>query len=258
MPRFFVSRESIDKEKGEIVLTGENAHHISTSLRMKPLDRLTVCDGERNEYDCVIASFDRENVRAKIEERHESASEPPFFATIYQGLPKGDKIDAIIQKSVECGASALVTFESEFCVAREKSESRDRKLDRRRKIALEAAKQCGRGLVPEVLPTVGFAEAVRAASKADLPLFCYEGDGTLPLKTLVRTRLSKNEKQGNVRADAGLTVSVVIGSEGGFSAREAEFAKENGMLMTGLGKRILRTETVSEFVLAALVYELEM
>lgn len=225
---------------------------------MKPLDRLTVCDGERNEYDCVVTSFDRESVRVRIEEKRESTSEPPFFATIYQGLPKGDKLDAIIQKSVECGAGALVTFESEFCIAREKSESRDRKLDRRRKIALEAAKQCGRGLVPEILPTVVFDEAVCDASKADIPLFCYEGEGTVSLKKLLRTRMSELKKQNIAHAGARPTVSVMIGPEGGFSAHEARFAEENGMLMTGLGKRILRTETVSEFVLAVLAYELEM
>lgn len=254
MPKFFVPKENFDTAHGTLSIEGEAAWHISRSLRMATGDRITVSDGIDTEYDCVIVGFDNGAVNCKIESSRPFDTEPPFKARIYQALPKGDKLDMIIQKSTECGASYIGTFESEFCVAREKSESAAKKLERRRRIAYEAAKQCGRGVVPEVLPTVDFKSAVLEAAKSDIPVFCYEGDGTVPLAELLRTR------RKTVCTDKGHRpeISVVIGSEGGFSSEEAKFAKENGMLMAGLGARILRTETVAGFVLACLVYEFEL
>ena len=158
----------------------------------------------------------------------------------------------MIQKSTECGARSITTFESEFCIAKEKEDSAERKLERRRRIALEAAKQCGRGRVPGIYPTVDFKTAVSEAARADIPLFCYEGDGTVPLGELLRER----KKELNARGIP--EISVIIGSEGGFSPEEAKYAKENGMLMAGLGARILRSETVAGFVLSCLVYEFEL
>ena len=183
-----------------------------------------------------------------------SLAEPPFKAHIYQGLPKGDKLDTVIQKSVECGASAITAFESEFCIVKVKADSEKNKLDRRRRIAAEAAKQSGRGLLPEVDPTVSFDEMLKRASKADLRLFCYEAEGTEPIGRLIHGKLGEiSEKKG-----AKPTVAIVVGPEGGFSAEEAEKARAAGFLMCGLGKRILRTETASTFALACLVYESEL
>ncbi len=253
MPRFFVNENSIDLSGGVIVIEGEDAKHISRSLRMAVGDTVTVCDGKSAEYSCELVRFETDRVFCSIKNACALATEPPFRATIYQALPKGDKLDTIIQKSTECGASALVTFESEFCVAREKAESAQRKLERRRRISLEAAKQCGRGIIPEILPTVDFQDAILRASKADIPIFCFEGEGTMPLGRLLCEQRYKLMQQKN-----NLDISVVIGSEGGFSPEEAKFAKENGMLMAGLGSRILRSETVAGFVLACLVYEFEL
>ncbi|MBR4295929.1 MAG: 16S rRNA (uracil(1498)-N(3))-methyltransferase [Clostridia bacterium] len=252
MPRFFVSKEDFDFEKGKVVIVGEDARHISFSLRKAVGDRITVSNGVDAEYDCVLESFDGDRVVCGIESEKVLETEPPFIAKIYQALPKGDKLDTIIQKSTECGASDILPFESEFCIAKEKSDSAGRKLERRRRIAEEAAKQCGRGKIPEVHPTVDFKTAVREASKADIPIFCYEGEGTLPLSELL---CSEIKKLGDKKLPE---ISVIIGSEGGFSPEEANFAKENGMLMAGLGRRILRCETVAGFVLACLVYELEL
>lgn len=252
MPRFFLPGESIDEDAGVLVIDGENAHHISRSLRMTVGNTLTVCDGESAEYECEITAFESDKVYCKIKSAGPLSTEPPFSARIYQALPKGDKLDTVIQKSTECGAYSIATFESEFCIAREKEGSADRKLERRRRIALEAAKQCGRGRVPEIFPTVDFKTAVKEASEADIPLFCYEGEGTLPLGELLR------EKRKELGADKIPEISVIIGSEGGFSPEEAKYAKENGMLMAGLGARILRSETVAGFVLSCLVYEFEL
>ncbi len=253
MPRFFVPKSSIDASSGKAVLGGDDARHISRSLRMAVGDNLTLCDGEESEYSCIISGFSSDTVSLEIKEILPISTEPPYRAVIYQALPKGDKLDTIIQKSTECGAAAVCTFESEFCIAKEKDSSIDRKLDRRRRIALEAAKQCGRGKIPEIIQTADFKTAVKMASEADIPIFCYEGEGTASIGQLLRR---EHEKLG--KKDKIPEISIVIGSEGGFSSEEAKFAKENGMLMAGLGKRILRAETVAGFVLACLAYELEL
>lgn len=255
MPRFFVQLDKIDFEHNTVLIEGEDAHHISRSLRMAKGESLTVCDMQGREYDCTIRDFcDDSSVTAEITACSDCKSEPPYEATVYQGLPKGDKLDTVIQKSVECGAFAVRTFESSRCIAKEKSESGDKKLARRKKIALEAAKQSGRGRVPEILPTVSFKEAVEEAAKADIPLFCYEDEHTVSLRAALKNGLKKAKDAGVVKP----TVSVMIGSEGGFSPEEAVYARKQGMLTVGLGPRILRTETAPAFTLGCLAYEIEM
>ncbi len=243
MPRFFVRRDAI--EEGVICLTGEDAHHVARSLRMAVGDRVTVCDMQGNEYDCRILSFEEaRRVLLEICSVQAPQNEPPCRITLFQALPKGDKLETVIQKAVECGASVIVPFESEHCVVRVKPEAEERKTDRRRRIAAEAAKQCGRSLLPDVLPTVGFEEMLRRARESDLALFCYEGDGTEPLGVVLR-------RYGTQLAE-GCSVSIIVGSEGGFSVREAEEIKKEGMIPVGLGRRILRTETAPIFVLSCL------
>lgn len=255
MPRFFVQLDKIDLVHKTVQIEGEDAHHISRSLRMAKGERITVCDMQGREYDCAIRDFCEDRiVTAQISSFFDCTSEPPYEATVYQGLPKGDKLDAIIQKSVECGAFAVRTFQSSRCIARERSETGDKKLLRRKKIALEAAKQSGRGRVPEILPTLSFKEAVDEAAKADIPLFCYEDEHTLSLRAALKSRLGKIKTAEGINP----TVSIVIGSEGGFSSDEARYARDKGMLTVGLGSRILRTETAPVFVLGCLAYEMEM
>jgi len=233
---------------------GDDAHHISRSLRMAKGDRLVVCDMQKIEYDCVLEEFLPDRVIARISQKRQCDTEPPFCATLYQALPKGEKLDAIIQKSVECGIDSIVTFNSERCIAKEKGDE-ENKLKRRNRIAEEAAKQSGRGIIPEVMPTVSFARMLELSAGADVPLFCYEGDGTRSLKEVLCERKAELAK---IEAQRELTVSLVIGSEGGFSLAEVEKARGAGLIPVGLGSRILRTETASSFVLGCLVYELEM
>ena len=250
MPRFFVRKDSIEQDI--VRISGDDAHHIARSLRMAVGETITVCDMQKTEYLCELIAFDEDDeVRARILSQKAMNTEPPFLANLYQALPKGDKLDSVIQKAVECGVYSVTPFESERCVVRIKKEQEDKKTERRQRIATEAAKQCGRGCIPTVEPSCSFAEALQRASHADLPIFCYEGDGTLPLKTLLREP---------IRALGGKipTISIVVGSEGGFSLKEAAMAKDMGFLMAGLGQRILRTETAAAFVLGALVYELEL
>ncbi len=254
MPRFFVPSDQIDIEANSISIKGDDAHHISRSLRMAAGEHITVCDMRGTEYYCVLDAFSPEAVTAKILSSSSTNSEPPFDFHLYQALPKGDKLDAIIQKSVECGASSITTFESDRCIARERDGKTERKLERRQKIALEAAKQCGRGIVPVVYSGADFKEAIDRAKTADVPVFCYEGDGTESLKLLIKKRIAELSAAPCKK----ISISAVVGSEGGFSKAEADYARENGMLMAGLGGRILRTETVSSFVLGCIVYELEL
>lgn len=245
MPRFFVRQDRISN--GEISIIGEDAHHIARSLRMAVGDTLTVCDMQGSEYQCEIASFnDDKEVVARILSEKRSENEPKAFITLFQALPKGDKLDTIIQKSVECGVSRIVPFQSERCVVKIKNESEQKKRERRQRISEEAAKQCGRSLIPEISDSISFKEAILMASDSELVLFCYEGDGTKPLGEILKEVYRDD-------GESPRSIAVFIGSEGGFSLNEVELAKSNGAVLTGLGKRILRTETASGFILACLV-----
>ena len=246
MPRFFIRSERITNNTISII--GEDAHHIARSLRMAIGDSITVCDMQGNEYSCTVKSFDEDReVVAEIVSTKHSQNEPKLFIRLFQALPKGDKLDTIIQKAVECGASQIVPFQSERCVVKIKNDSEDRKNQRRQKISEEAAKQCGRSLIPEITNALSFDDALKLAAESELFLFCYEGDGTVPLGKILR---EYNEFPKNI--------SIMIGSEGGFSQNEVERAKNNGAVLTGLGNRILRTETASGFVLACLVCASEL
>lgn len=249
MPRFFVRQDAV--REGQICLTGEDAHHIARSLRMAVGDALTVCDMQGNEYDCRIEAFlgDRE-VTARIIEAHKPQNEPPCYIRLFQALPKGDKLETVIQKAVECGVSEIIPFESERCVVRVKPEAEARKTERRQRIAEEAAKQCGRSALPTISETVKFSDMLRLAKESELCLFCYEGEGTDPLGQVLREKRTILER--------GCRISVIVGSEGGFSIPEADAIRGEGMIAVGLGRRILRTETAPIFILSCLCYATEL
>lgn len=246
MPRFFVP--SLQIAEHTVTILGDDAHHISRSLRMAVGEHITVSDSAGTEYDCRLTAFLPDRVQAEIVSARQQDTEPPYCITLYQALPKGDKLDSVIQKSVECGVARIVPFESERCIVRAKPEAEDKKCERRRRIAQEAAKQCGRGIVPLVEKTVDFAEMLRRAATADLALFCFEGEGTQPISRILATG----------ELPHGAEIALVIGSEGGFSLSEAEQARGAGLLMTGLGKRILRTETAPIFALACISVAFEL
>ena len=249
MPRFFVRQNAIEDQT--IRLVGEDAHHIARSLRMAVGDSLTVCDMQGNEYSCRIGSFfEDKEVTVEIVDVLKPQNEPPCRIRLFQALPKGDKLETVIQKAVECGASEIVPFESERCVVRVKPEAEARKTERRQKIAEEAAKQCGRSALPTVSETVRFSDMLSMASESELCLFCYEGEGTEPLGEIL--------KGNRALLEGGCRISVIIGSEGGFSIPEAEAIRSAGMRVVGLGKRILRTETAPIFVLYCLCYATEL
>ena len=246
MPRFFIRQNQIEENK--IRILGDDAHHISRSLRMAVGESITVCDMQGIEYDCRLVEFNEEDVVAEIISQKASENEPTCIVKLYQALPKGDKLDTVIQKAVECGVSEITPFESERCIVRIKPEAEEKKTARRARISEEAAKQCGRSVIPEVRASVSFDEMLERASQCNVVFFCYEGDGTKPLGTLLPLL-------DEFKAIKGVypTVAVVVGSEGGFSLAEVEKARNKGFLLTGLGKRILRTETAPLFILSSIV-----
>ncbi|MGM9681642.1 MAG: 16S rRNA (uracil(1498)-N(3))-methyltransferase [Eubacteriales bacterium] len=243
MPRFFLSADRLSENP--VVIDGEDARHISLSLRMAVGDPLILSDGQGKEYHCVIVSMDKKTVCARVEQVLPCESEPPCKITLYQCLAKGEKMDTIIQKAVEYGVTAIVPVESERCVAKLPSDSADRKLMRWQKISDEAAGQCGRGILPTVGRPMSYDDAVRAAASSRLAFLCYEGEGTVPLPHLLS-------------GDCPETLSFLVGPEGGISKDEVQKAVSAGLHLCGLGKRILRTESASGFVLAAISARWEM
>ena len=248
MPRFFVKASQIgvrDDGRKTVLIIGDDATHITKSLRMKEGESVCVCDMARREYDCSVASVGEE-VLLLVEYERDCDTEPPYFATLYQALVKGDKFDTVVQKAVECGVSRIVPYISERCVVRLNKKECEKKRLRWQRIAAEAAKQCGRGIIPEVSGLLTFDEMVNEAADCDIPLFCYEAEEGRSVCDI----LKNSEKRD--------TVSIIIGSEGGFSVSEAEKARSAGLSSIGLGKRILRTETASGFALACISYEFEL
>lgn len=248
MGRFFVPDECID---GAFVrITGEAAWHIARALRTAAGEHITVADMHGGVYDCVTQSISDALVEARILSSGHENTEPPYRAHVYQALPKGEKFDTVVQKAVELGAFSVTPFISSRCVCRPDAASLAKKCARWEKISESAAKQCGRAVIPHIGSPMTFEEVIKAAAGADIPVFCYEGDGT---KSLYQ-RLSEYRNNTAVKTP---DIAVIIGSEGGFSPGEAAAAASAGLEPTGLGKRILRTETASGFVLSCLSYELE-
>jgi len=244
MPRFFVEPSAVDTAAGNVVITGDDARHIARSLRMATGEKITVCDGTGSLYLCVLDSIRDERVEASVVSSGSCTAEPPYKATVYQALVKGDRADTVVQKAVEYGACRIVFFESSRCIMRSNGAD-DKKLARYRRIAHEAAMQSGRGIVPQILGPVSFDEALKLASSAELGLFCYEDE--------------KKKKLGELFPDSCPgDVAIVIGPEGGFSPAEASAASGAGVTCISLGDRILRTESAAPFVLAALSLKYEL
>ncbi len=244
MPRFFVSSENI--EQSSVCITGDDAWHIARSLRMAVGESITVCDMEGNVYECALIKITDDLVTARIDKSYAAETESPVRVTLYQALPKGDKMDFIVQKSVEEGVYAIVPFFSERCVSRPDAKSLEKKCARWQRIALEAAKQCGRGIIPKICKPLDFSQMLAEAAKASLGCFCYEGEGTESIKSILSNARDVSD------------ISLIVGSEGGFSPKEAAAAGDSGLCMTALGSRILRAESAPGFALACISYQFEL
>ena len=244
MPRFFVP--SVNFTDDEVRITGDDAHHIARSLRMAEGDTVTVCDMHGTEHECKLTRIRDEECVCEIVSSKPGESEPPVRITLYMAYPKADKLEYIVQKAVELGAAEIVPFESERCIKRPAPEKAEKNTARLQRIASEAAKQCGRSILPTVTQPVSFSEALRRAGECDLKIFCYEGDGTRSLKSIL-------EESHDVK-----TVSVIVGCEGGFSGKESAMAADADFAMANLGSRILRCETAPSFALSSLIYYFEL
>ena len=238
MPRFFIDKQEITD--GVITLTGEDASHIAQSLRMAVGEHLTLCDGEGCDYEGELVTLSREEVTVKVLSSQSSESEPAYPVRLYQCLPKGDKLETVIQKAVECGVYEIVPVQSSRCIVKMKPEDVKKKLVRYNRIAEEAAKQSGRGVIPTVRAPLSYKEAVRELAVCGLSFICYENESGMTISSALRA------------VEVPASVGFLVGPEGGLSADEVAFAKENGVASLSLGKRILRTETAAPFVLAIL------
>lgn len=257
MARFFLPREAMDLASGVIPITGDDAHHIAFSLRMAVGDALTVCDMQKTEYACTITDIKPDLVLLRIDEVRENSTELPLEIVLYQSLPKGDKMDTIVQKAVELGVTTVIPVAGARCIVKLDEKNAQKKIARWQKIAEEAAKQCGRGIIPQIGMPISFAAAIEAGRKTDLPLFCYEGDGTVSLKTVL-----EDAKQRIAAQDASdgkmLSAAIYIGPEGGYDTKEVALARDAGFPSVNLGRRILRCETASGFVLSCMTYAFEL
>lgn len=241
MPKFFFNKNDISR--GQVQLFGEDEKHIKTVLRAREGEELTLCDGEGMDYQCRIVSLER-GVLLDILSKEVCETEPKTKITLYQGLPKADKMELIIQKCVELGVDRIVAVSTERAIVKlDKKESK--KLERWQKIAEAAAKQSGRGKIPEIGQKVlKFKEAVAEAKGLDGAIIPYEKEQETGIRQFVQ-------------GFRGESIGVFIGPEGGFAEEEIALAQENGITPITLGKRILRTETAGMTTAAILLYELD-
>lgn len=244
MRRFFTEPQSISGGIAEIF---EDSRHIEKVLRMSCGDNIIVFDGSGMEYTAELISIEKNFCKAKILETNKSLSEPETKITLFQGLPKSGKMETIIQKAVELGVYEIVPVIMERCVTKiANQEAGIEKAKRWNKISLEAVKQCGRGLIPKVLAPVSFDKAVEKLCNMQMPLMPYEvlgHEGQRGLKDLLERNPQTSE------------FGILVGPEGGFADSEAEYAIQKGIKAIGLGRRILRTETVASALIPMIMFD---
>ena len=233
MHRFFIDGTA----DGRAYIAGADALHIAKALRMRPGEALTLCDGKGTDFDGVLETVTDRQVTVRISASRPSQAEPTLAVTLYQGLPKGDKMDWIIQKAVELGVTAVVPVATRRSVARLEGKA-DKKQERWQRIAAEAAGQCGRGMLPSVERPLSWSQALSRLSGEPALVF-YEGGGR-PLRELVTPSTRR--------------LSVFVGPEGGFDPEEIDAIRRQGGGVATLGPRILRCETAPLAALTLLMH----
>lgn len=247
MYQFFVEPNQINENDKRVVITGTDVNHIKNVLRMKVGEELAVSNGiDGREYRCGIVSMGEDAVECELRFIKEDAVELPVKVTLFQGLPKADKMELIIQKAVELGVTEIVPVATKRCVVKLDDKKAASKVARWQSIAEAAAKQSKRGIIPQVCPVQGFKLALQQAADMDVRLIPYE---------LASGMEHTRELLGSLKP--GQSVAVFIGPEGGFEESEIALARENGVESITLGKRILRTETAGMTVLAWIGYLME-
>lgn len=244
MHQFFVTPDQV--EETCIHITGSDVNHIKNVLRMREKEKFKVSDGNNRKYICEICRMTADEVLAGIISEEEADNELPSKLYLFQGLPKSDKMELIIQKAVELGVYEIVPVETKRAVVRLDAKKAAKKIERWNGIAESAAKQSGRNIIPEVTGVKSFSEAVSYAGELDLALIPYE---------LAEGMQATREVIGKIMP--GQSVGIFIGPEGGFDTAEVAGAQEAGIIPVTLGKRILRTETAGLTMLSILMYHLE-
>ncbi len=238
MARFFMAGTNL-LGSPTAVIRGRDAEHIQV-LRIRPGEDVTICDTQGTDYKCRLVRGSREEAELEVLEVIPCKGEPNVDVTVLCGLPKGDRVDYIIQKSVEAGAHDLVFFQSARCIA--KPDDPYKKLERWNRISEEAAKQSGRGIIPAVTWAADYGEVLNTAVHKDLSLFMYETGDREPLNAVLGGSLPVK------------SVSIITGPEGGFEAYEADLARIAGMHICSMGERILRCETAPVVAVSAVMY----
>lgn len=243
MPKFFVTSKQL-KEK-DVIIQGEDVNHIKNVLRKKAGDLLNISITDIKK-DCVveIETLTEQKVICKIKEYTDANTEPSIKVTIFQGLPKSDKMELIIQKAVELGGYDIYPVNMERCIV--KLKDKEKKLSRWQKISEVASKQSGRGIIPEIKSCIEIKDICNFISQYDKIIVAYEEEKQNTLKLELKKINSDIKKIG-----------IVIGPEGGIDKKEIEILKRSGANIVTLGNRILRTETVALNILSCIMYEFE-
>ncbi len=244
MHRFVVSQKDI--ENGCIIITGDDLKHLRQVLRLGTGDKIGAFDGLGMEYEAQLTEVSKDRAVAVILSSFEAQSEPATRVTLFQGLPKGDKMDLIIQKAVELGVHKIVPVITQRTVVQLDKKSKEKKAERWSKIAREAAKQCHRAYVPEVAIPEDFDKILEEFKNYDSTVMFYEGTVKKCLKELLKCYTINKIKD----------IALLIGPEGGFTELEVEKCRTAGIDIVSLGKRILRTETAAITSLSIIMYEM--
>ena len=247
MPKFFVKNEQI--KDNEITILGEDVKHIANVLRLKKEDEIQICNLDtKMNYIANINEIDKKYVKCKIKKIENTDSETQVNITLYQGLPKADKMEYIIQKSVELGAYDITPVEMKRCIVKLNEKDKEKKIQRWQKIAEVAAKQCKRDIIPKINNITNVKLICNIIQNYDIILVAYEKEKERTLKSELKKIKEYNQKN----------IGIIIGPEGGLDEDDVKLLEESGAKVITLGNRILRTETVALNVLSNIMYELEI
>lgn len=250
MPKFFVKEEQI--QENQIIILGQDVNHIKKVLRAKIGDELQICNSQNGEnFLCEIDNLEEKKIICQIKEKIQEQVESNIEVTIFQGLPKADKMEYIIQKSVELGVYDITPVEMKRCVVKLNEKDESKKIERWQKISEVAAKQCGRDIIPQINNIINIKNICNLIQEYDMVLVAYENEE----KNTLKEQLENIKKQNNSKSK--VKIGIIIGPEGGLEEKDVETLKENGAKVITLGRRILRTETVALNVLSIIMYELE-
>lgn len=242
MSRFFVSTGQIGN--GNIHITGSDVKHITKVLRLRTGDKLTAVDGQGTEYEAQITESNVTEIICQIVAQKEVNREAPLKVTLVQGLPKGDKMELIIQKCTEIGVAEIIPVATERAVVQLDAAKAVKRRERWQRVAEEAAKQAGRTVVPVVKDVTTLADVMAGISAEALAIMPWEAETSLGLKEILSQYASKQE------------VYIFIGPEGGFAQAEVELARRHGLHIVTMGPRIMRTETAGMVALTMVLYQL--